>query len=486
MGILKFGSKDKHGNTCVRFAYINGNTGVLRSGDLVDCTIFKDKNEVFFQNQVRKKEDWKLEISKIIKVYQTDSLDGAPKKIPFHSKKFVVIQYEYAKYLQREIILGIVPASTGWKNFTSELSECAEKERCLTEIAPADTLQVTENQEKSLLHNLSEEDRKALAKEIASRITISFEYGGSKKNSSDGCRKTLRHLKTAGDYKRFQDFVVIDTETTGLDRNWDKIIEIALIKVKDGVVENELSMLINPEMNISPSASAVNGIFDKDVQKCPVIGSVIDQIMTFIGDNWLLGHNTNFDVGFLAKALEESGSIHDFEYVDTISMCKDVFPKLPNYKLETVMKHVGISEPQEHRALDDARRTLEVFVACKAEKIRQYDQEAKERKEAKKKAEQERKEKFGNYPLFNIGFAFTGEFSISRSEMIQLAESVGAVYKSSVSKNSKYLVKGDTSEYDVGPITSKMEKAQELISKGIEISIINEHEFFDLIEKNKP
>ena len=87
--------------------------------------------------------------------------------------------------------------------------------------------------------------------------------------------------------------------------------------------------------------------------------------------------------------------------------------------------------------------------------------------------------------MYNVGFVFTGDFDNNREDMIRDLKSVGGLLKDRVSKNSRYLVKGDIDDLPDWAIERKYEKALDLIDAGNDIEIISEDEFYDLIENAK-
>ena len=95
-------------------------------------------------------------------------------------------------------------------------------------------------------------------------------------------------------------FVAFDIETTGLTPVVDRIVEIGAVKFRSGKVMDTFQELIDPEMSISPDATAVNGITDEMVAGCPLIDQALPQFVDFLADFVSIAHNAPFDVGFLS------------------------------------------------------------------------------------------------------------------------------------------------------------------------------------------
>lgn len=163
------------------------------------------------------------------------------------------------------------------------------------------------------------------------------------------------------------DFSIIDIETTGLNCNVDRIIEIAIIKYRDRNVIEVFNELIDPEIPIPKSASKVNGITNKMVRGKPKIYNVIDDIFNILNnETCVVGYNVNFDLDFLNVALARGEKvIRGIEVLDILDLVKrTVGPKeTENHKLETIKKYFDI-ELNSHRALDDCKTTFEVMKRC--------------------------------------------------------------------------------------------------------------------------
>lgn len=170
---------------------------------------------------------------------------------------------------------------------------------------------------------------------------------------------------TRGRYLReyISDYVVFDLETTGCNPRSDSIIEISAIKVIGGKKAAEFSSLVNPEIPISPAASAINHITDEMVQDAPVIDEVMLDFLQFIGNLPLVGHNIhNFDMKFLYRV---SDSLYNKtisnDYLDTLPYSRKKLPELPHHKLTDLAKHYGLKTDGAHRALFDCEMNQKCF-----------------------------------------------------------------------------------------------------------------------------
>ena len=318
--------------------------------------------------------------------------------------------------------------------------------------------------------------------QINLRIDYIDNYGEDENNSNLVTKKLL-HLKTIGDFRKLKDYIILDVETTGFDRKYDKIIEIAMLKVKDGSIIQEYQSLVNPAFIEWPTdeIAPVSNITNEELKNAPLFDDIVDDIINFMEDLPFVGHYANFDIAFIARELEARNITKDMFYYDTVSICKSVFPGLKSYKLSEVVAYLDIQENNTHRALDDVYATFKVLQICIEKYIENYEEEKKQKQIQKKIELAERKQKFSPSPLYDIGFAFTGEFSVDRNDMINALKNVGGLEKERITKQCKYLVKGNIDEILAAGMGKKLRETEKLIKDGADIKIISEKEFWDMI-----
>ena len=157
-------------------------------------------------------------------------------------------------------------------------------------------------------------------------------------------------------------FVVFDIESTGLDKRKCEITEIGAVKVVNGEIVDKWSTFVNPGMPIPENIVALTGITDKMVKDALPIEEQLPAFKEFCKGCVVVAHNAEFDVGFMKEKARRMGTDFDFEYLDTMTLARCLFPELANYKLDTLSKHLNIILENHHRAVDDAKATADIFV----------------------------------------------------------------------------------------------------------------------------
>lgn len=173
------------------------------------------------------------------------------------------------------------------------------------------------------------------------------------------------------DFNLDRDIVFLDLEATGLNVVRDRIVQIAMIKYpKKGGEPEELSMLINPGIPISPEAMAVHGITPKDVANKPTFAQVAEQLYNFIGNADLAGYNSNrYDLPMLIEEFARVGIDLDLSGRRTLDMQRLFYKMEPRTLRAAYRFYTGNRMENAHDALADVRATVEVFKG----QIQKYD-----------------------------------------------------------------------------------------------------------------
>ncbi|GEO78565.1 DNA polymerase III PolC [Companilactobacillus mindensis DSM 14500] len=163
----------------------------------------------------------------------------------------------------------------------------------------------------------------------------------------------LRDQKLEG-----SEYVIFDTETTGLSAVYDSIIEIGATKMLNGEVIDRFDEFINPGHPLSEVTTNLTSITNEMVENAPDETVIISKFMDFIGDDILVGHNVTFDMGFMNVALTRMGRPRlAMPVIDTLEMSRTLHSEYRNHKLDSLAKRYNIVLEHHHRADSDAETT---------------------------------------------------------------------------------------------------------------------------------
>lgn len=161
-------------------------------------------------------------------------------------------------------------------------------------------------------------------------------------------------------------FVVVDLETTGGSNKTEAITEIGAVKVRGGEEIGEFATLIDPGRAIPAYITVLTGITDAMVMRAPRIEAVLPGFLEFIHGCVLVAHNAGFDVGFLKAACARHGLVWPAPpVVDTVRLARRVLSRdeAPSVRLGAIAPLLGARVAPDHRALTDAKATVDVLHA---------------------------------------------------------------------------------------------------------------------------
>ena len=158
--------------------------------------------------------------------------------------------------------------------------------------------------------------------------------------------------------------IAVDVETTGIDPEFDRIIEIGALRPKTGEV---FQTFINPGRPLPPRITELTGITDGMLEGEPTEEEALRSFLEFLGeDRILLGHNISFDHSFLSQAIYRAGLGEvSFEGIDTLKIARVLCAELPSRKLESLCEHFGLTNERAHRASSDAAVTYQLYERLK-------------------------------------------------------------------------------------------------------------------------
>ncbi|MGC8768688.1 3'-5' exonuclease [Calditerrivibrio sp.] len=159
------------------------------------------------------------------------------------------------------------------------------------------------------------------------------------------------------------EFCVVDTETTGLDINTAKIINLAAVKIKGFKIIDYYNVFINPGKSIDPESIKWHGITDEMVKDKPFVVEVMPEFVKFIRKSVIVGHHIRFDVDMISKELTETfGCALKQKYLDTMFIyTRGIAKKNDHVGLDFLLDLYKVKCNGRHTALGDAMATAEVF-----------------------------------------------------------------------------------------------------------------------------
>ena len=164
------------------------------------------------------------------------------------------------------------------------------------------------------------------------------------------------------------EFIVLDTETTGIAIG-SRLVEVAALHVRHGVVVREFQSLVNPEMRIPMVVQRVHGISDAMVAGAPKAAPVLARFAAFVAGHTLIAHNASFDFRILQGEYSRVQVARPgCGLYCSLSLARVAFPEAPNHRLGTLATLLKLSHPPAHRALADCFTTMEMLNAVAARK----------------------------------------------------------------------------------------------------------------------
>jgi DNA polymerase III epsilon subunit family exonuclease len=160
-----------------------------------------------------------------------------------------------------------------------------------------------------------------------------------------------------------RDFVAFDLETTGLERDTDRIIEIGAVRVRDGAIAARMSCLAQAGKPLTPLVESLTGISAEMLAGAGPLKAALEEFLAFAGDLPLVAHNSDFDSAFLSLAMASDGLGKLANPVfDSLLLARTAWPRLDSHRLENLVLTLGIPPQPAHRALPDAEQAALVWL----------------------------------------------------------------------------------------------------------------------------
>lgn len=303
----------------------------------------------------------------------------------------------------------------------------------------------------------------------------------------------VREHKGKSLIETIDNYVVLDLETTGLDPQYDTIIEIGIVRIRQGDIVDRFQTLVNPGFSIDPFITELTGITNEMLSCAPSLRETLPVAIDFMGNDIVVAHNANFDVNFIYESCCDL-NLQPFtnNFIDTMRLSRRLFPEFPHHRLSDLVQRFEIADTVEHRAIKDATQTYGCY-----EHLKHYVTEnnidliALLRRSASSQTAKDiitdKTEFDESSPVFGKQFVFTGTLEkMVRKEAMQLVVDLGGSCGDGVTKKTNFLVLGNNdycSTIKDGK-SSKQKKAEKLRLSGCDIEIISENVFYDMIAQS--
>jgi DNA polymerase III subunit epsilon len=157
--------------------------------------------------------------------------------------------------------------------------------------------------------------------------------------------------------------ICFDVETTGLDVENDRIIEVAIVRFTMDQMLHGFESLVDPRRPIPHEATAIHHITDQMVQGKPTIEALLPELIRLLEGHILVGHGIPFDIEMICRAADRAGipcNLRSAPTFDTLRLAR-LYAQSPDNALETLRRHFQVVERQAHRAMSDVEVNIEVF-----------------------------------------------------------------------------------------------------------------------------
>ena len=296
-------------------------------------------------------------------------------------------------------------------------------------------------------------------------------------------------------------YIVFDVETP--NRSNDRICQIGVIVVRNGVIVDNFSSIINPETYFDQINITITGIDSDSVLNCPTFPEYWSKISKLFISHTVVAHNATFDLNVLCKTLVHYHiDVPNMSYLCTLEISKNNLSFLKQHSLTALAAHYKIPYPNQHNALSDAMVCFRVFEKLKDlsgpllpepfifPSDRSADRASSESSSYTIDYDQDNDtidipySSCSSIDISNNRFVLTGIFTLSsKSKITDFIISNGGIVTTAVSGKTNYLIVGSNSEpaWKHGNYGRKIEKAFELINSGNSlICIITESDFLNL------
>jgi len=161
------------------------------------------------------------------------------------------------------------------------------------------------------------------------------------------------------------DLTFIDIETTGLSPVRDRVIEIGVLRMKNGRITKRYETLVNPDCNLPPEITMLTGITARQLENAPLFSRVADDLEELLDDSIFVAHNARFDYSFIRSEFARLERSFRAEVLCTAKLSRRLFPRFRRHNLDSIIDRFGFTCDLRHRAFSDANVLAEFYKLAK-------------------------------------------------------------------------------------------------------------------------
>ncbi len=150
------------------------------------------------------------------------------------------------------------------------------------------------------------------------------------------------------------ELAIVDVETSGISAVYDRIIEVAVLRISGGELIEQFSTLVDPERAIPSYITRLTGISDRDVRGAPVFRDIKDDLLRLFAGAILVAHNARFDYGFIRGEFGRERIDFSATCLCTVRLSRRLFPDYRRHNLDSVIARFDLDCADRHRAIGDA------------------------------------------------------------------------------------------------------------------------------------
>ncbi len=185
---------------------------------------------------------------------------------------------------------------------------------------------------------------------------------GNSNSSSDLTLRRLKRFVPVPNQSLIESTIIVfDLETTGLDSNSDRIIEIGAIKLVNLEPVEEFSTLISTDVELTADITRLTGITPEMLEGQPAAEPVLNDFLNFIDGGILVAHNADFDMPMIKAHYSRMGIDLEWPTFCTLKMARKILDHLENKKLDTIAEYFGLTFESRHRSIGDVKVTIGVL-----------------------------------------------------------------------------------------------------------------------------